>query len=290
MLVLLVGEDDVLGRVRRRLVDARRTSRGTASPRLLRADGTTGAGREVWLTTRSAITRMPRSFAVRTNSTRSPSVPSRGSTRVEVGDVVAVVAIGRRVEGHQPEAGDAEVGAGGRCAGPAREVADPVAVPVHVRLDVQAVDDGVLPPQVRRLREPHAVARSSGRTVRAERVEEGVLLLPDVVQVDLVEAQLDVLRAARRCAAEVGRDVDDPCHARPAGRARRRRRTPRRCRGPSTPGAGRRCCATGRRRSPPPRARPGPSSGAPADRGPAPSGVAVGADHARAGSRAGGSP
>ena len=39
-----------------------------------------GCLREVLLTTRSAMTRMPRSFAVRMTSTRSPCVPSRGST------------------------------------------------------------------------------------------------------------------------------------------------------------------------------------------------------------------
>ena len=59
---------------------ATRRSRGTGCRVLLRASGTTGACREVWLTTRSTITRMPRSRAVRITSTRSPTSPSRGST------------------------------------------------------------------------------------------------------------------------------------------------------------------------------------------------------------------
>jgi hypothetical protein len=65
---------------------------------------------EVWFTTRSTITRMPRSRAVRTNSTKSPWVPELGVDAVEVGDVVAVVAVRGRVEGHQPQAGDPELG------------------------------------------------------------------------------------------------------------------------------------------------------------------------------------
>ena len=39
-----------------------------------------GCSSEVWLTTRSTMMRMPRSLHVRTSSTKSPSVPSRGST------------------------------------------------------------------------------------------------------------------------------------------------------------------------------------------------------------------
>ena len=49
--------------------------------------------------------------------------------------------------------------------GEALEVARPVAVPVHERLDVQAVDHRVLPPQVARLGDPHAAPPVSwGRT------------------------------------------------------------------------------------------------------------------------------
>ena len=45
-----------------------------------RADWNHGCCTEVWLGTRSAMTRMPRSWAVRRNSTTSPTVPTRGST------------------------------------------------------------------------------------------------------------------------------------------------------------------------------------------------------------------
>src|SRR5215217_4745308 len=73
---------------------------------------------------------------------------------VEVGDVIPVVAPRRRVEGHQPQACDAK----------AREVVDPlcqprqitapVAVVVEECLDIDAVDDRVLPPQVAGLVDP----------------------------------------------------------------------------------------------------------------------------------------
>src|SRR3712207_1791793 len=85
-----------------------------------------------------------------------------GVDAVEVGDVVAVVALGGRVEGHQPQAGDPEVGQVVDALGEAREVADAVAVPVQERLDVQAVDDRVLPPQVGRIGDPHAGTATAG--------------------------------------------------------------------------------------------------------------------------------
>src|SRR5690606_12556091 len=81
---------------------------------------------------------------------------------VEVGDVVAVVALGGRVEGHQPQAGDAEVREVVDPLGQAREVADAVVVPVHERLDVQAVADGVLPPEVAGVGDPHARTAATG--------------------------------------------------------------------------------------------------------------------------------
>ena len=77
------------------------------------------------------------------------------------------------------------------------EVADAVAVPVHERLDVEAVDDGVLPPQVAGVGDPHRLGVRRVTQLRqhvlAEGVEEVALLLADVVQVDLVEAEVDVL-------------------------------------------------------------------------------------------------
>ena len=103
------------------------------------------------------MTRIPRSLAVRITSTRSPDVAEPRVDPVEVGDVVAVVVVGRRVERHQPQARDAQVGQVVDPLDQARQVADAVVVPVHERLDVQAVDDGVLPPQVTGVVDPHAV-------------------------------------------------------------------------------------------------------------------------------------
>ena len=45
-----------------------------------RADWNHGCSSEVWLTTRSMITRMPRFCAWCSSSAKSPSVPKRGST------------------------------------------------------------------------------------------------------------------------------------------------------------------------------------------------------------------
>ena len=63
-----------------------------------------------------------------------------------VGDVVAVVAQRRRVEGQDPEGGDAELLEVVELGGEAVEVADAVAVGVAEGTHVQLVDDGVLVP------------------------------------------------------------------------------------------------------------------------------------------------
>ena len=75
---------------------------------------------------------------------------------VEVGDVVAVVAARRGVERQQPQAGHAQAGQVVDPLGQPLQVADAVAVAVGERLDVDAVDDGVLPPQVTGHRRSHA--------------------------------------------------------------------------------------------------------------------------------------
>ena len=108
--VLLVGEDDVAGLLRRLLVgpDVEVVVRVVAAR--ARAAWNHGCWSDVWFGTRSAITRMPRSRAVRT---MLDDVAVRAEPRVdavEVRDVVAVVALARRVERHQPEAGDADAG------------------------------------------------------------------------------------------------------------------------------------------------------------------------------------
>ena len=91
----------------------------------------------------------------------------------EVGDVVPVVPVGRRVERHQPQAGDPELGEVVDAAGQPGEVADPVAVGVLERLDVDAVDHRVLPPHVAGVGHPAhrapPVIRSGAPGARARR-------------------------------------------------------------------------------------------------------------------------
>ena len=71
-----------------------------------------------------------------------------GMDAVEIGDVVAVVAQGRRVHGQDPQAVDAEVPYVVQALGQPGEVSDAVPVGVAERLDVDLVEDGVLVPVV----------------------------------------------------------------------------------------------------------------------------------------------
>src|SRR5262249_4333639 len=64
-----------------------------------------------------------------------------------IGDVVAVVAAGARVEGQQPKRGNAEVMQVIETFGEADEVADAVAVRILERLNMQLIDDDVLEPE-----------------------------------------------------------------------------------------------------------------------------------------------
>ena len=178
---------------------------------------------------------------------------------VEVGDVVAVVALDRRVERHQPEARDAEAGEVVDALGQADQVAAAVAVRVQEHLDVEAVDDRVLPPQVAGGLAPHR----RGRTCSPKASMNGPLLLADVVQVDRVEPELGELVEPRGVPAEVGGDQHRAARRPPAARAWPPRRTARRSRGPSTAAARRRSCATGRARSAAPPPRTAPTTGAP---------------------------
>jgi hypothetical protein len=81
---------------------------------------------------------------------------------VEVGDVVAVVALSRRHEGHQPHAVDSQPGEVVEPVDQARQVPAAITVRVEEGLDVQAVDDRVLPPDVAGHLALHPA--SSGRT------------------------------------------------------------------------------------------------------------------------------
>ena len=140
------------------------------------------------------ITRMPRSFAVRISV---DEVPERAEPRVDavvVGDVVAVVAVGRGLERHQPQAADPDPREVVDALGQAADVADAVAVPVEERLDVEAVDRprssttgrSSVPSSLDHLRED----------VLAEHVDEPLLLLAHVMEVDRVDAEVDQLARA----------------------------------------------------------------------------------------------
>src|SRR6185437_4691373 len=67
---------------------------------------------------------------------------------VVVGNIVAVVATGRGLEGHEPDGGDAEALEVVEAAHEAAKVADAVAGGVHEGADVKAIEDGVLVPEV----------------------------------------------------------------------------------------------------------------------------------------------
>ena len=78
-------------------------------------------------------------------------IAERAVARIDaviVGDVVAVVLAGRGLKRHQPDRGDAEPVQIIEPAHQALEVADAVAVGVHVGADGQAIDDTVLVPEV----------------------------------------------------------------------------------------------------------------------------------------------
>ena len=72
-----------------------------------------------------------------------------GMNAVKIGYVVAVVAIRRRIERLQPHTSDAQAGEIVQPPRKTREIADPVAIPVDVLVDVEAIDDRVLVPRDR---------------------------------------------------------------------------------------------------------------------------------------------
>jgi hypothetical protein len=79
---------------------------------------------------------------------KSFMVPEIGIDRAVVGDVVAVVAAGRRIERQQPQRGDAELLQVAELFGQSCEIADAVIVAVGKGLDVQLIDDGILVPKL----------------------------------------------------------------------------------------------------------------------------------------------
>jgi hypothetical protein len=100
------------------------------------------------LTTRSTITRQAERFGAVHEVHEVAERPVLLIDAVVVGDVVAVVAIRGGVERLEPDAGDAEAGEVFETATQTFEVTDAVAVRVLVLLDVEAVDDGVLVPEI----------------------------------------------------------------------------------------------------------------------------------------------
>jgi hypothetical protein len=78
-------------------------------------------------------------------------VPQRPEARIDavvVGDVVAVVAVGGRVKGRQPDGRDPDTSQVVEAPHQPLEVPHPIAVGVHEGADVEAVKDGVLVPEV----------------------------------------------------------------------------------------------------------------------------------------------
>ena len=78
-------------------------------------------------------------------------VAQRPEARIDVvvvGDVITGVAVGRSLERHQPDRGDAQPMQIIEPACQALEVADTVSVRIHERLDGEAINDRVLVPEV----------------------------------------------------------------------------------------------------------------------------------------------
>ena len=106
---------------------------------------------EVWLGTRSTITRSPSSWA---RGDQRVGVGQGAEQRVDVRvvrDVVAVVVLRRGVERRDPERVDPEVAQVGQPRRDPGQVADAVAVAVGEAADVDLVGDRVPPPGCRRL-------------------------------------------------------------------------------------------------------------------------------------------
>ena len=78
-------------------------------------------------------------------------VAERAIARVDaviVGDVIAIVLAGRRLERHQPDRGDAEPVQIIQPPQQSFEIADAVAIGIHVGADGQAIDHAILVPEV----------------------------------------------------------------------------------------------------------------------------------------------
>ena len=100
------------------------------------------------MTTRSMMTRMPRCSAA---MGEFDEVAERAVARIDaviVRDIVTVVLAGRRLERHQPDRGDAEPVQIIEPPQQALEIADAVAIGIHIGADGKAIDHAVLVPEV----------------------------------------------------------------------------------------------------------------------------------------------
>ena len=74
-----------------------------------------------------------------------------GIDRIEICDVIAVVAVWRRVERQQPDAGCSQSLDMIESIRETSEIADAVSIRVHEGFDIDAVNDGVLVPEINHL-------------------------------------------------------------------------------------------------------------------------------------------
>ena len=104
------------------------TSRASGCPGRTRDSTNHGCSSDVWLTTRSMTSRIPRSWTAASSASKSASVPEHRVDVLVVADVVAGVVLRRRIDRRQPQHVDAEPGEIVQARQNSREVADAVAV------------------------------------------------------------------------------------------------------------------------------------------------------------------
>ena len=112
-----------------------------------RASWNQGWSDEVWFITRSAMTRMPRSWAASRSRRRSVDRPVVGMDGGEVGDVVAAVPERRGIHRQQPDAVDPEPLQVVELLGDAAQVAAAVVVAVEEAAQVDLVEHRPLEPE-----------------------------------------------------------------------------------------------------------------------------------------------
>ena len=106
-----------------------------------------GCSSDVWLTTRSITSFMPRSCIAASSSSNCSSVPNVGSMSLVVADVVAVVVVRRPIDRRQPDDVDAEVDEVVELVDDPAEIADTIAVAVGEAARIDLVDGRRGPPR-----------------------------------------------------------------------------------------------------------------------------------------------